>query len=125
METTTRRGQSVLLVVGQERCIGSKDMKRNAQSCLCSRKVWKDMEKYGRKKRRYYTTYVTRCIEGDTTASRREHHNASTHTPTIPICRYAARYLALLPSLSLYPFSRSSTCVYIVLYAIYEPVCPL
>lgn len=45
---------------------------------------------------------------------RGRHHNASTHTPTIPICCHAVSSL----SLSLYPFSRSSTCVYIVLYAI-------
>lgn len=52
---------------------------------------------------------------------RGRHHNASTHTPTIPICCHAVSPL----SLSLYPFSRSSTCVYIVLYAIQEPVAPV
>lgn len=67
-----------------------------------------------------HTVCLNRCVEGEPVV---EEGDITMHRRTLRRFLYVATLLAASLSLSS-PFSRSSTCVYIVLYAIYEPVCP-
>lgn len=63
-----------------------------------------------------------RCVEGEPVV---EEGDIAMHRRTLRRFLYVATLLAATLSPSLCPFSRSSTCVYIVLCAIYEPVPPV
>ena len=94
------------------------------QRSRCGRKGWMEGGKRVGKGGGVYTHTVclNRCVEGEPTVV--EEGDITMHRRTLRRFLYVTTPLAASLSLSLCPFSRSSTCVYIVLYAIYEPVCP-